>query len=761
MRKTLLTLVAVLLGFSTYAADIVENWEEKSSFGPTTNGGASAVSGTSPLTGIEYSFMKACKAVPGQAALSAYLSFASRSGAYVEFTLPINCKEIKLKTTINTTSTGKINILADGNTIQSAYAVGEGDKEYSVEIPEEYRKTGTVYRIARTTGTLQFASFTYVEAAAGPDQPGPDQPDPDQPDDPNALSVPYSITFDEPEKIEGWASVGPNERPKFMYFKKQQSPVYSGFNCVASKNLFSSNDIEYKDAWFISPAVNLKAGKKYTVKYTVGVTNGESAKLGVFFGKEATAEAMTNTALALESYVGKGLGAINGAQELFTITATVAPTESGTFHIGFYDNTDKYCSAKTILTDFSIAQAAAGEMPGNPTDFTATPASTGALSVTLSAKAPAVDAEGNALKELTALEFLRDGTVIETVKNPTPGATYTYTDNEAKNGNNTYAVRALNSFGSSNLVEEQVKAGLEIPKPMTDVAAHQTEAGKVKVTWTKPEGDIFGFRFPDLSLITAKVEVYDGTTLIKTFSDLAGDDAVIEINDGTADQKFYNLKVYAVTSGGPSLETEVNAVPVGKAVSLPYSENFSGATASQLIQAVNNERYSASWTIKDGFAQFMSTSGSGATASLYSGLIALPADAKVKMTFNYSNYSGSNTNPTLSVLINSNGEWVEAKSYEVSSSEDTAAEIDLSDYAGKDIQYALRGKLGMYGYYIKVADIKIAEESESGIESIITDEAAEGEAIFYDLMGRRVNNPAAGKIYIKVLNGKAFRVLVK
>ncbi|MDE6173939.1 MAG: hypothetical protein K2F88_00040, partial [Duncaniella sp.] len=415
----------------------------------------------------------------------------------------------------------------------------------------------------------------------------------------------------------------------------------------------------------------------------------------------------------------------------------------------------------TILTDFSIAQAAEGEMPGNPTDFTATPASTGALSVALSAKAPAVDAEGNALKELTALEFLRDGTVIETVKNPTPGATYTYTDNEAKNGNNTYAVRALNSFGSSNLVEEQVKAGLEIPKPMTDVAAHQTEAGKVKVTWTKPESDIRNWRFPDLSLITAKVEVYDGTTLIKTFSDLAGDDAVIEINDGTADQKFYNLKVYAVTSGGPSLETEVNAVPVGKAVSLPYSENFSGATASQLIQAVNNERYSASWTIKDGFAQFMSTSGSGATASLYSGLIALPADAKVKMTFNYSNYSGSNTNPTLSVLINSNGEWVEAKSYEVSSSEDTAAEIDLSDYAGKDIQYALRGKLGMYGYYIKVADIKIAEESESGIESIITDEAAEGEAIFYDLMGRRVNNPAAGKIYIKVLNGKAFRVLVK
>ena len=181
MRKTLLTLVAVLLGFSTYAADIVENWEEKSSFGPTTNGGASAVKATSPLTDIEYSFMRACKAVPGPAAQPAYLSIAGRAGAYVEFALPINCKEIKLKTTINITATGKINILADGNTIQSAYAVGEGNKEYSVEIPEEYRKAGTVYRIARSAGTLQFASFTYVDDPAA--------------EEPKGLSVPYSLTF--------------------------------------------------------------------------------------------------------------------------------------------------------------------------------------------------------------------------------------------------------------------------------------------------------------------------------------------------------------------------------------------------------------------------------------------------------------------------------------------------------------------------------------------------------------------------------------
>lgn len=741
MRKTLLTLVAVLLGFSTYAADIVENWEEKSSFGPTTNGGASAVKATSPLTDIEYSFMRACKAVPGQAAQPAYLSIAGKPGAYVEFALPINCKEIKLKTTINTTATGKINILADGNTIQSAYAVGEGDKEYSVEIPEEYRKAGTVYRIARSAGTLQFASFTYVDDPAA--------------EEPKGLSVPYSLTFDEPDKLEGYTSVCPNDRPKFAYIAKGASPVYSGFNCVASKNLFSSNDIEYKDSWFISPAIQLEAGKKYIVKYTVGVTNQERASLGIFYGTEATAEAMTGTALAVTDVIGKGL--LEG--QLFTVSGTIAPEATGAYNIGFYDNTDKYCSAKTILTNISVTEAASGEMPGEPTDFTAVADKDGALSVALSAKAPTVDVEGNTLKELTALEFLRGTTVIKTIENPTPGETYTYTDNEAVHGNSTYGVRAVNSAGNSNVVEQDVKAGLEIPNPPTDVAAHQTVAGSIKVTWTRPEQGIFGTRFGNLSLIKAKVEVYDGATLVKTFNDLSGEDAELEINDGTADQKFYNLKVYAVTSGGESIPVEVNAVPVGKPAALPYSEDFAGAATTQLLYAGNNEKYTASWSFKDGYAFFNGMSY-GSLASLYSGLISIPAEAKkVAMTFEYSNDARSYTGSVLTVLVNADGEWVELKSNEAPK-EYTQMSIDLSEYAGKDIQYALRGKGGQYSYYIDVKNIKIAEEEESGIDSIVSDEA-EGEAVYYDLMGRRVANPSAGKIYIKVLNGKAFRVLVK
>ncbi len=53
--------------------------------------------------------------------------------------------------------------------------------------------------------------------------------------------------------------------------------------------------------------------------------------------------------------------------------------------------------------------------------------------------------------------------------------------------------------------------------------------------------------------------------------------------------------------------------------------------------------------------------------------------------------------------------------------------------------------------------VLIEEEHSTGVAAI---EAAEGEATYFNLQGARVENPAAG-IYVKVLNGKATKVVVK
>ena len=54
----------------------------------------------------------------------------------------------------------------------------------------------------------------------------------------------------------------------------------------------------------------------------------------------------------------------------------------------------------------------------------------------------------------------------------------------------------------------------------------------------------------------------------------------------------------------------------------------------------------------------------------------------------------------------------------------------------------------------------VVKSPESGIGSIDAD-AIDADAIYFDLQGRRVENPAAGMLLIKVTGNEATRVLVK
>ena len=575
----------------------------------------------------------------------------------------------------------------------------------------------------------------------------------------DALSVPYTISFDNENNLNGWTAISPADRQKFKFAPANSSPFYCQIPGVGSKMIYSADANPSKDSWLVSPAIYLEAGKTYNIKYTIAATRQQAATIGVFYGTEATTESLRkNPAIEMTGFMGAGF-----LQEDFKpLTCKITPATSDNYYIGLLEDSDKYTAGNFMVYDYSITVAASGAMPGEPGNFTATADADGALSVLLSATAPSVDAGGNELAELTALEFLRGNTVIKTIENPVKGETYTYTDTDPINGNNIYYVRAVNSLGSSNSVEASAKAGLEIPNKLIGLSALQTTPGKVKFIWEKPIGDIFGNAFTNPSLIKVKIVIYDGNTVVKTFEDLSGDEAILEIASETStDQKFYSLSAYAVTTGGESLPIEIKGIPVGKPTDLPYSENFTGGTAQHPLYLSNNEKYTAKWSYMTqddmGMARFMSTSGVGSTATIYSGLIAIPADSQEKLTFKYSSYSG-NSSHTLTVLINNDGEWIEAENYDIDSPDYKEASIDLSAYAGKNIQYALRVKRGISGYYAAVPDIRIGETS--GIDSVVTDET-QGETIYYDIMGRRVDNPSSGKIYIKVTNGKASRILMR
>ena len=49
----------------------------------------------------------------------------------------------------------------------------------------------------------------------------------------------------------------------------------------------------------------------------------------------------------------------------------------------------------------------------------------------------------------------------------------------------------------------------------------------------------------------------------------------------------------------------------------------------------------------------------------------------------------------------------------------------------------------------------------TGVEDIAVDGVEDGEAVYYNMQGVRVPNPAAGSLYIRVQGSKAAKVLVK
>lgn len=121
---------------------------------------------TSAETGITYTVM-GCYL--GTYSGESYLMINGKNfeGAYISFSLAYDLKQLQMTTTSGCSEKPEstVNIYADGQLIQNL-AVNVHNKTFTVDIPAEYQKAGTVYKVESGTKSYnqQFANFTYVKA---------------------------------------------------------------------------------------------------------------------------------------------------------------------------------------------------------------------------------------------------------------------------------------------------------------------------------------------------------------------------------------------------------------------------------------------------------------------------------------------------------------------------------------------------------------------------------------------------------------------
>ena len=349
-------------------------------------------------------------------------------------------------------------------------------------------------------------------------------------------------------------------------FKSGQSPYGDDYpNHCAGYGCSEENDA---DDWLITPALSLRAGDTYVVKYKVRAHRSYlTERLEVKYGTAATVAGMTTTLMAATDI---------SNTEYKEYTQTITPTADGDYFIGFHavseaDNMILY------LDDISVKTAGALP-PGAVTDLTLTPDPTGALAATLSFKAPAKASDGSDLQALGGIKVLAGDTEIADITNAQIGKPVQYTVAKAADqpGICTYTVMAYNADGNGAKTSVSGWVGLDAPTAPATVTV-KPWGTKTNVVWEAAKAEHSGV-FVAKDVTYDVCDMRDATTVSSKLTSTQGTTAtLLNIDPNSGDQRLLQVGVSAGNTTGTSAYTLATPMVVGAAYKLPFKETFAKA----------------------------------------------------------------------------------------------------------------------------------------------------------------------------------------
>ena len=231
---------------------------------------------------------------------------------------------------------------------------------------------------------------------------------------------------------------------------------------------YTYNSSSAADDYLVLP-IQLEAGKNYNV--TVNAANsGYPEKFEVKVGKEGSVEGLTDVVIAETEVTSADFSDFSGS---FT------SSEAGTYYVAIHATSDADQFRLKVKT-LTIEVGAAGTAPAAVNNLTVTPTNN-KVEATIVFEAPSTTVNGDEMTEnLTKIDVLRDGVVIESFADVAPGSERTVVDNEEKGltiGAHKYQVIPYNANGIGQKSEEVsvlITATLSVPYTF-DLTQDQTE----------------------------------------------------------------------------------------------------------------------------------------------------------------------------------------------------------------------------------------------------------------------------------------------
>lgn len=404
-----------------------------------------------------------------------------------------------------------------------------------------------------------------------------------------AFGVPYSETFETSDVLDFFTTFNNDGSRMWTYYNSSKGVHYWGGTTT--------------DAWLITPAIKMEAGKSYKVSFRTGLENGLSSthykNLQVTVGQGTTAEAQTTNIFDEQI-----TSAIMETKEGYF----AAPT-TGNYNLGF--RVHGQSSVYALFVDDILVEESQS-VPAVSTQLTATAVApvednpNKDYTIAIGWTNPSVDMAGKTLQQLDSVEVMLNGAVAYTATQCTPGAAMSHECKVTEPG--VYTIDVINYANGAPSPKSTITTawvGHDTPAPVTEVSLVDN-GGYAAISFVAPTaGANNGYINPNALTYRivrnpGEVEVANGYTLT-TFTDQA-----------TLDLGNYTYTVYAqLPAFDNMLESEgatSNSMVFGSALSLPYEANMTDANHMALWTIVDNNNNGKTWEHKTDLLAYTSMS---------------------------------------------------------------------------------------------------------------------------------------------------------
>lgn len=362
------------------------------------------------------------------------------------------------------------------------------------------------------------------------------------------------------------------------------------FTAKASGSTASPN-MNPINGYLFLPPMQMEAGECYRLQFAASSdeTRCAGGSFKVFLAAERTEQGAENGLVIMPStQPGKMVSGIFSTYDVF-----FSPTVSGVQSIVF--KADGPGGSQNLyirqVNDYLKVSKSHATLPKAPSNLTATPDPDGRKEVNVSFTAPTKTVLDADITEMTFINVLVDGNVVEKVLNPVPGQSYTVTIKSSQAKNAKVQVQGGNTHGVGDIASIDCTIGKPIANPAyTELRPDGTGNSRyyeynMRATYT-PEKNVVLNWLPVAGDDVLYAVRRNGQLLVQDLAELTYTDE--NVTSGFPTNIQYEL---LVSKGGGEYTSSTYSNNVGLANQIPYQLGFSGDEVIREFTWIDHDSY--------------------------------------------------------------------------------------------------------------------------------------------------------------------------